>query len=145
MKGIGRFCVFNFVLAGMALLLAGYAAASERPEWEFSILESERAQFEAAKFHEREDGSWLLTFRMRAKSLKLVPPISKIEFEGKVLAEEEDAEDEVVWTESLTIRRKDFEAAYGGGRSQFVRFFFKDVPPEVALVEMSYFRAEESE
>lgn len=144
MRGLGGLRVYTLVFAGLALAFAGALFAEERPQWEFEILESDKASFEVPQFHAKDE-AWLLTFRMRVKSLNMVPPISQIVFEGKVLAESDEEEDEVVWTKSHTIRRKDFEAAYGGGRSQFVRVFLKDVPTEVTLVEMSYLKEEEAE
>lgn len=126
------------VILALGALIVFSAQAEEKPSWEFKIADSEVAAFEAAQFHEKED-AWLLTFRMRVKSLKLVKPISELEFEGF------DASEEVVWEKSHTIRRTDFEAAFGGGRSQFVRVFLKDVPSEVTLVRLTYGVDEESE
>ena len=144
MKESGRFRIIKAIFAGLAFALSGALYAEEQPGWTFEIIESDKAIFEAEQFHAK-DGAWLLTFRMRVKSLSLIPPISRIEFEGKIAAESEDEEAEVVWTKSHTIRRKDFNAAYGGGRSQFVRVFFKDVPPELTSMEMSYLKVEEAE
>ncbi|MBK1878794.1 hypothetical protein [Pelagicoccus mobilis] len=144
MKGSGRLRAVRAAFLSLALAFAGLGFSQGQPDWAFEILESKKAMFEADQLHAKE-GDWLLTFRMRVKSLKMVPPISKIEFEGKIVSEEEDVEDEIVWTKSHTIRRKDFEAAYGGGRSQFVRVFLRDVPAEVTLVEMSYLKEEDSE
>jgi len=145
MQGTGLFRVIRVSSLFLALAVVGQLLAAEQPEWDFEILDCEKADFEAHKLHAKEAGDWLLTFRMRVKSLNLIPPISKIEFEGKVEAESEEDEDKVVWTKSYTIRRNKFEAAYGGGRSQFVRVFLKDVPNEVTLVEMSYLKEEEPE
>lgn len=126
----------------LALCLACFSVvtlqAEETPPWEFKVAETEAAMFEAPQLFSKDFG-WLLTFRMRVKSLSLIKPISEITFRGY------DAEKEVVWEKEHTIRRKDFEAAYGGGRSQFVRVLLKDVPDEVVLVQLHYGDEEETE
>lgn len=125
----------RFGLGLITICLACFSVASaqveEKPDWEFDIAETELALFEAPQFFSKDYG-WLLTFRMRVKSLSLVKPISEITFRGY------DEEEAVVWEEEHTIRRKDFEAAYGGGRSQFVRVLLKDVPSEVVLLKLHY-------
>lgn len=123
---------------GVAVLFSSFAEAEEKPVWELEVTESKLATFEAVQLHPKENG-WLMTCRMRVKSLRLIAPISQLEFKGIDAAEEE------VWEKSHTIRRKDFEAAYGGGRSLFVRVFLNDVPDEVSLVELTYGEEDESE
>ncbi|MDQ8182432.1 hypothetical protein QEH57_17300 [Pelagicoccus sp. SDUM812005] len=139
MKGKGVWSVLRGVAAAASLWMAASAVAEDQPEWELTVAETNtQAVFEAVKLHPKED-AWLLTCRMRVKSLNLIPRVSEIEFKGV------DAEEEVVWEHSHTIRSKDFEAAYGGGRSQFVRVFLRDVPPAVAEVQLHYLSEEESE
>lgn len=136
MRGMGIRNFIGGITIVLALGLATLANAKEEPEWEFTVQESKLAAFEAVLLHPKED-NWLLTCRMRVKSLKLVPRVSEVELVG--LAEvEEGAEEEVVWEKSHTIRRKDFEAAYGGGRSQFVRVFLRDIPENVVEVQLRY-------
>lgn len=145
MKGFRLFGFLRLVGLCFGLLSASCLFAGAEPEWELVVVESDKALFEGQQLHAKEGEAWLLTVRMRVKSLKLIPPISKLEFAGKVVTESEEDVDEVVWTKSHTIRRKDFEAAYGGGRSQFVRVYLRGIPPEVNAVEMSYLKEEESE
>ncbi len=120
----------------LALALATLGNAKEEPEWEFTVKESNLATFEAVLLHPKEE-NWLLTCRMRVKSLKLVPRVSEVELVGLAAVEEGEVE-EVVWEKSHTVRRKDFEAAYGGGRSQFVRVFLRDIPENVVEVQLRY-------
>lgn len=131
MRGMGIGGIFRGMAVVAALFAVTFLVAEEKPDWELTVMESELAAFEAVLLHPKEDG-WLLTCRMRVKSLKLVPRVSQIEFKGV------DTEEEVVWDKSHTIRSKDFEAAYGGGRSQFVRVFIKDVPANVVEVQLHY-------
>lgn len=138
MKGVGILGVSRRLFAGVALVAACLAYGEEAPAWDFKVKESELAMFEGTQLHAK-DGDWLMTCRMRVKSLNLLSPISKLEFKGF------DGKDEVVWEDSRTIRRKDFTAAYGGGREQFVRAFLKDVPEEVVRVELHYGDSEEDE
>lgn len=128
--------LYRGLILGLAVLAVGLARAEETPAWEFEIVESEVATFEGVALHPKEEG-WLLTTRMRVKSLRLIAPISQLEFKGI------DAAEEVVWEKSHTIRRKDFEAAYGGGRELFVRVFLKEVPEDVVLVKLHYGDEEE--
>lgn len=114
-----------------ALTFCGLAFGESQPVWELEILDSEKALFEAAKLHPKAEG-WLLTCRMRVKSLSLIAPISKLELWGL------DGAKEKAWEKSVTIRRKDFDAAYGGGRSQFLRILIKDLPDEVERVQLRY-------
>lgn len=139
MRGMGIRGLLTKIVAGLALSVATLAVAEEKqPEWKFTVEESALADFEAVQFHPKDDG-WLMTCRMRVKSLKLVAPISELEFIGV------DAADEEVWDESHTIRRKDFEAAYGGGRSQFVRVLLREVPADVVELRLQYGPVDDSE
>ncbi|MBD5778770.1 hypothetical protein IEN85_04655 [Pelagicoccus sp. NFK12] len=137
MRNLGVWRTFRLLAGLLAIGGAALLTAEEQPDWELNVMESKLAMFEAPQLHPKED-AWLFTCRMRVKSLNLIPHISKIEFKGV------DAEEEVVWEKSHTIRRKDFEAAYGGGRSQFVRVFIRDVPANVKEVQLHYGSEEEA-
>lgn len=136
-RGFLRGTAFAAVLG-----LAVFTDAREKPNWEIEVDESKLATFEAVTLHPKE-GDWLLTCRMRVKSLKLISRISEIEFVG-LGATVEGEEEEVLWEKSHTVRRKDFEAAYGGGRSQFVRVFLREVPADVVEVRLRYGFEEEA-
>ncbi len=135
--GTGIGSIFRGMVAVAAVLAATFATAEEKPAWVLEVAECKIADFEAVTLHPKEKG-WLLTFRMRLKSLNLIEPISQIEFVGLDAAEEE------VWEKSHTVRSKDFTAAYGGGRNLFVRVYLKDVPADVAKVELRYGQEEET-
>ncbi|MDQ8185850.1 hypothetical protein [Pelagicoccus sp. SDUM812002] len=138
MRGLGIRSVFRGVVAVAALLAVSFVRAEEKPAWDITVSENELATFEAVQLHPKEKG-WLLTCRMRVKSLNFIEPISEIDFVGLNVEEEE------VWEKSHTVRRKDFDAAYGGGRNQFLRVFLNGVPAEVVTVELRYGLEEHSE
>lgn len=132
MKGKGIQIIFSGVLLWLACVAPAFSQAQDsQPPWVFEVEEGGLADFEVPQLHAK-DNAWLFTCRMRVKSLNLVSPISELEFKGYNAAEE------VVWEKSHTIRRKDFGAAYGGGRSQFVRALISDVPTEVVLLKLRY-------
>lgn len=124
------------LLLALGIFVGSAAVAEEKPTWAFDTADSEIVLYEAPQFHLKEYG-WLLTFRLRVKSLKLVAPIAHVTLTGY------DREEEEVWETEHIIRRDDYEAAYGGGRSQFVRVLLKDVPAEVLTMELSYSGDEE--
>ncbi len=138
MTGSGTRCFFRGIFWLAALVAVALAPAEEQPKWKLTVVESESAAFEAVQLHAKDEG-WLLTCRMRVKSLKLIAPISEVEFEGV------DAAKEVIWESAHTVRRKDFGAAYGGGRNQFLRIFLKDIPAGVVEVKLIYGAEEETE
>ncbi len=138
MMGSGTRRFFRGIFGLVALIAVAWASAEEQPKWKLTVVDSELAAFEAVQLHAKDEG-WLLTCRMRVKSLKLIAPISEVEFEGL------DAAEEAIWKSTHTVRRKDFGAAYGGGRNQFLRVFLKDIPAGVVEVKLIYGSEEEAE
>lgn len=131
MRKMGVWSFFRMTLGMAALAVASLLVAEEKPDWEVTVADDNLAAFEGIALHPKEN-AWLLTCRMKVSSSSIVSPVSQIELKGV------DKEEEVVWEKSHTIRRRDFEGAFGGGQSQFVRIFIRDVPVEVVEVRLHY-------
>ena len=140
MRGKGFWRCFRQIAGVLALGVVPLLVAEDQPDWKLVVAESNQvATFEGVKLHAKEGNAWLLTCRMRVSSSKAVPPLSQIEFRGL------DADGETVWKKSHTIRSRDFEGAFGGGASQFVRVFIRDVPGSVTEVQLRYGAEEDPE
>lgn len=118
-------------LFGLLGLCSGAWAQEGAPAWGLEMEESSLVGYGEPVWHEKDYG-WLLTFRLTTSAERMLRPVSHLRFEGK------DADGEVVWTGSKTVRRKDFDGSIQGGKALFVRMAFRDVPGSVASMELRF-------
>ncbi len=122
----------NRILACLGLVgLLGFCASGwadeASPSWSWEPEEGSLVGYEAPAWHAKDYG-WLLTFRLTTGADQVLRPVCYLRFEGK------DADGEIVWTGSKTVRRRDLDASIQGGKSLFVRMAFRDVPDTVATM-----------
>ena len=122
------------LLAGLSLVAA--ATAQEEPDWKVETKESDLVGFEALTWHAKDYG-WLLTFRLTTPAEFKLRPVSHVRFEGS------NAQEEIVWEDSKTIRRKDLDSSLSGSEQMFVRMLLKDVPEEVEVMRIRFDNGDE--
>ena len=113
------------------MVLALPVKAEEKPPFDFQAEPHEAVGYEAFNWLPKDYG-WLLTFRFTSTSRYAIKPITHLRFEAY-----NDGE-EVIWTDSQVVRRKDMDSVLGKGDSQFVRVLVKNLPKETKLVKMRF-------
>ncbi len=115
----------------LTLCFAPFSVEAEGPDWAFEFEKSERARFAGVAWHEKDYG-WLLTARFSVKSRYVIRPVTYLQFEGL------DANGEIAWKASKTIRRRQLSGRLDGRVEVFIRMLFKGVPVGVVKVRARF-------